>query len=57
MPLTLHFFIIIFGVSGFLIARYIARGKRGPKPLVCPVGADCGAVVHSEYAHFFGVPP
>lgn len=42
---------------GFLIARHIHNHKKADAaPLVCPIGFDCHAVVHSDYSKFLGVP-
>jgi uncharacterized membrane protein len=48
--------IFILGVCGFLIARHIRQHKISETPLVCPVGFDCHAVVHSDYSKFLGAP-
>lgn len=48
--------IIVLGVCGFLVAKHIRNHKIKNTPLVCPVGFDCNAVVHSDYSKFFGVP-
>ncbi len=45
------------GVAGFLVARHIYKHKKSEEhPLVCMVGFDCDAVVHSDYSRFFGIP-
>src|SRR5688572_27878305 len=41
---------------GFLIAAHIRGKKRSNEHLVCHVGSDCNAVVHSDFSKFFGVP-
>ncbi len=49
--------IIIFcAFAGFIIAAYIRHQKRSNERLVCHVGSDCNAVVHSDFSKFFGVP-
>jgi uncharacterized membrane protein len=48
--------VFVLGVCGFLIARHIREHKKTAAPLVCPVGFDCHAVVHSDYSRFMGVP-
>jgi uncharacterized membrane protein len=50
--------VILFalGAFGFWVARHIYVHKRSEeKPLVCMVGFDCHAVVHSDYAKFLGI--
>ena len=46
----------ILGISGFLVAKHIRDHKVKAKHLVCMVGFDCHAVVHSDYSKFFGIP-
>ncbi|MEO5634969.1 MAG: vitamin K epoxide reductase family protein [Candidatus Paceibacterota bacterium] len=48
--------IFILALAGFFVARHIRRHKTENKPLVCIVGFDCHAVVHSDYSKFFGIP-
>ncbi len=48
--------IFALGVAGFLVAKLIRTHKVSSTPLVCPVGFDCNAVVHSDYSKFFSVP-
>ncbi|MSU44866.1 vitamin K epoxide reductase family protein [Candidatus Nomurabacteria bacterium] len=49
--------ILILGLCGFMVARHIHQHKKiNAAPLVCPIGFDCNAVVHSDYSRFFGVP-
>ena len=40
---------IILGFFGFWVAKYIRVHKVENKLLVCMVGFDCHAVVHSNY--------
>ncbi len=56
MNIILQSFIIILGVAGFFIANYIRSHKAKGAPMVCPIGFDCHAVVHSDYSKFFGIP-
>lgn len=54
---NLFYTLIIFAAfGGFLLAFYIWHKKSSSEKLVCPIGADCDAVVHSKYASFFGIP-
>jgi uncharacterized membrane protein len=47
----------VLGLFGFWVARHIYKHKRSKdEPLVCMVGFDCHAVVHSDYSKFFGIP-
>lgn len=48
--------IFVLGVCGFLVAKHISNHKKKNMPLVCPIGFDCNAVVHSDYSKFLGVP-
>jgi uncharacterized membrane protein len=48
--------IFALGACGFLVAKHIRNHKIKSTPLVCPVGFDCNAVVHSDYSKFLGVP-
>lgn len=41
---------------GFVIAAYIRHKKRSNEHLVCHIGSDCSAVVHSDFSKFFGIP-
>lgn len=44
------------GLAGFLVARHVNKHKKSEEqPLVCMVGFDCHAVVHSDYSKFFGI--
>jgi len=55
MP-TLDILIIFAAFIGFLIVSYIAHKKRAQEVLVCPIGSDCNAVIHSKYSNFLGIP-
>jgi uncharacterized membrane protein len=60
MEFSSHIFvdgaIFVLGVCGLLIARHIRNHKTNNAPLVCMVGFDCHAVVHSDYSKFLGLP-
>ena len=45
----------LLGVSGFFVARLISNHKIKKRPLVCPAGFDCHAVVHSDYSKFLNI--
>ena len=47
--------IIILSVVGFAASFYIFYSKKYDKPLYCPIGEDCDAVVRSKYGKTFGV--
>lgn len=48
---------VLFSVAGLVLALYIFVTKQNKKkPLVCPIGGHCDAVVHSKYSKFLGVP-
>lgn len=48
--------IILAAFSGLILTVYIHQKKKHHAPMVCPMGADCGAVVNSEFSRFLGVP-
>lgn len=48
--------IILLASVGFVIAFYIHHKTRSGEKMVCYIGGDCGNVIHSEYAKFFGIP-
>jgi uncharacterized membrane protein len=48
--------IILTALSGLVLTIFIARKKKLPEPMVCPLGQDCSSVLHSEYSKFLGVP-
>lgn len=48
--------IAILATAGFMLAAYIHFHKRTARPLVCPIGHQCDAVIHSDYSKFFEVP-
>lgn len=48
--------IFLLGIFGFWVAYHIYKHKRAKQPLVCPVGFDCNAVVHSDYSEFMHIP-
>ena len=51
-----HTILIFAAFGGFLISFYISHKKRANEKLVCPLDADCGAVIHSDYSVFLGLP-
>lgn len=53
---SMRLMICLLGVVGFFVAKHIRAHKIKDKPLVCMVGFDCHAVVHSDYSKFMGVP-
>lgn len=60
MQFSNHIFIQItifaLSVCGFIVSKHIRNHKIKNTPLVCPIGFDCNAVVHSDYSKFFGMP-
>ncbi|MBS3902837.1 MAG: vitamin K epoxide reductase family protein [Anaplasmataceae bacterium] len=54
--MSFYFLPIIVAAIGFEIAYHISKTKKRGRPLVCPVGADCDSVVHSDYSKFLGYP-
>lgn len=51
-----HILLIFTAFAGVILTLYIRTKKSTHQPMVCPLGADCNAVIHSEYAHFLGIP-
>lgn len=51
----LDFFIVLLGLLGTLLCMHIYQKKREPKPLVCPLGADCNTVLKSDFSTFYGI--
>ena len=49
------FYLIILSVIGFAVSFYIFYSKKYDKPMYCPIGQDCDAVVKSKYGKTFGV--
>ena len=47
--------IVFLGMCGFWIAKHIRNHKVNNAPLVCPIGFDCHAVVHSDYSKILGM--
>ena len=54
--LTIKVLILFLGFLGFMVAEHIRNHKKNNAPLVCPIGFDCHAVVHSDYSTFLGMP-
>lgn len=48
--------IMLLGIFGFGLALFIRHKKAGREKMVCYIGQDCDAVVHSEYSRFLGMP-
>lgn len=51
-----HLIIILFSIAGLILSIHIFRKKREKKPMVCPLHANCEAVVFSQFSTFFGIP-
>lgn len=49
-------FITVLAAVGLGISLYIYRSKKLNRPLLCPVGKGCNAVVASPYAVTLGIP-
>lgn len=52
----IYILIILAALAGFGVALYIRTKKSRQQLLVCPLHADCEAVVHSEFSMFLGIP-
>ena len=48
-------YLIILSLIGFGVSFYIYYSKKYDKPLYCPIGQDCDAVVKSKYGKTFGI--
>ncbi|MES3032253.1 MAG: vitamin K epoxide reductase family protein [Patescibacteria group bacterium] len=48
--------LFLLGLCGFWVAQHIYKQKKANQPLVCPIGFDCNAVVHSSYSEFMHIP-
>lgn len=53
--LYLYISIILLALWGLFTTFRIYIKKKSPEPMVCPLGADCHAVVKSEFSSFFGI--
>lgn len=51
-----YILIVLAAFAGLILTVYIFQKKRHHQPMVCPMGSDCGAVIHSEFSRFLGVP-
>jgi uncharacterized membrane protein len=51
----LYAIIIVLAFIGLSICGYIHNSKANAKPLVCPLGADCTAVLESRFSKILGV--
>lgn len=51
-----YILIIIAAFGGILLTMYLRHKKQTHETMVCPLHADCQAVIQSEYSHFIGVP-
>ena len=56
MGILLHIILILLAFGGFALSFFIYKKKHTNEVLVCPIGADCNTVVHSDYSRFFGIP-
>jgi len=48
-------YLIILSLIGFAVSFYIYYSKKYNKPMYCPIGKDCDAVVKSRYGETFGI--
>ncbi len=47
--------IIILAALGVLLCYQIYTKKKSPKPMVCPLKADCSTVLKSDFSTLFGI--
>lgn len=45
----------VLATIGIIICYSVRCQKRGNKPMVCPLGADCSKVLNSDFSKFFGI--
>lgn len=53
--LIIHLFMVLLGLSGFVLASFIHNKKSKKKKLVCPMRSNCETVIHSDYSKLFGI--
>lgn len=51
----MEYLILIFSAIGFFVSLYIKNSKKRNEKIFCPLGADCDAVVRSDYSKFLGI--
>ncbi len=56
MDILFSILIIFCALSGLWLTIYIRTKKEHHSKMVCPLHADCDAVIYSEYSRFFGIP-
>jgi len=56
MSVLPHIIIIFFCFAGLWLSSHIFFKKREKKPMVCPLHANCEAVIFSQFSTFFGIP-
>ena len=52
---VVYLFIIVAAVMGLSVTLNIYKQKHEKRPLVCPFGADCHSVIHSNFSRCLGV--
>ncbi len=50
-----HVYLMILSLIGFVVSFYIYYSKKYDKPMYCPIGQDCDAVIKSKYGKIFGI--
>lgn len=55
MPVIFELLIVVLAGLGLAIATYIRRHKLAGEKLVCPLDANCEAVVHSPWSSTLGI--
>ena len=48
-------YLMALSFIGFAVSFYIYYSKKYDKPMYCPIGQDCEAVVKSKYGKTFGI--
>lgn len=55
MEVNYNLAVAFSAICGFLIASYIFYKKSAHGTLVCPIGSNCDAVIHSPFSKFIGI--
>lgn len=53
--MNIYIALSVFSFLGFALALYVFERKTSQKVMVCPIGADCHSVIHSDYSKFLGI--
>ena len=51
-----YIIIIFVAFGGLILSLFIRHKKQAREIMICPLKADCNAVIQSEYSYFLGIP-